>query len=290
MSIAKISSDKISQGLRLRKGERHFLLLNTSLFEDVLQELIAIDSMFTRRWFWEDTFLDEHKHRGPLLVMIEENSALLAWFVDEVAKLDKGILLISAEPMNTVLDHLHSFLEVAVSGQIVRFRIEDPRKLGGPLAALDSSGFSSLMGPIKRILFRENIADTHKWILGINHNFSSVIYSKTISWNEAETRHIHQYNLRLFLEKCTRILVTEYGFDEPTAEQATKKFAGKAVQLGFTEEKYAIEFVRLSVSYQSEMREQDVIAILENNFDQSKKLYKIKQLLKNRTVSESNYE
>ncbi len=261
-------------------------MLNTPLFEHVKSEVSEIDFASAPRWVWEDTALDEHKMKGPLLVSIEPESPLIAWFIENVSILDKGILLTSAYHITDVCHQLQLFLNVGLNGDMVRFRIEDPRRLASVISSLNNNRLAQFLGPIRRVLLRENILDSSRWIMSINSNPRRTVKETSFSFSENEVALMEKYSKRYFVRKCTRNLVLMFDLEEDHAEKLAIENSTIAIKNGFEDEQSVIEFTKLSVKYPGFTNRRDVRDILLSHITPDAKFHTIRQSLTTTTSKE----
>lgn len=286
MSIAEVQFEKIDQSLKLRDGEHHFLLLSSGLFKNVLSEVSKIDFYCNKRWLWEDTPYDEHKTEGPLLLKVDPKSKLLTQYLQQYSELDQGVLIISAASIEDVRAHLQKFLQVFIDQRAVRFRIEDPRRLAGVFTALNKDRLAYFLGPVSRVVFRENNFDQSRWMMTINKTSAEDKVLKDFSFSSAEIKTIEKYQLRYFLKKCARELEIEFSIGPEQSFELAKTYAGKAMHAGFTEEANTVEVVKAMHAYRDFNDSEDFEAILYQEIPESRKLYEIRQYVHSKDIRE----
>ncbi len=154
-------------------------LKSFGVIEDVTTAIAQLDSFTSMNFVWDTTFLQKHVSKGPLLVALEHDSPLIDHYLRYWAPAQMGLLLTSTMGKHDLLVHLRSLIVVKrPNGNHARLRFHDPKKVTGAFAALSETRCSTLMGPLKQVLWHEDIGKDHRWLLAENPQPTAPIHQQ----------------------------------------------------------------------------------------------------------------
>ena len=226
MSLSELDKIEI-QNESLSSSLTKFLLLDTEIIEDddypapdnnadslpvardIVEIMRDIDLNTTRDWLWQDTYLNEHYERGPILVEIEPDSALIPYFWDKIYTLNAGVLITSTFTREQVLEHLKSILTVRLpSNSEAQLKLQYPLKHVGVFSALNDLRLSSLLGPIKNIYWTENCGPKSRYYK-ITNPAEHAPKNKApnwFQWSDKEIELINAYDLQYFKQSISNTI------------------------------------------------------------------------------------
>lgn len=137
---------------------------NTPEEHTIADTVRSLDFTSTQRWVWRETEYHDYDTRGPMLVQYGPGSTLASTFVDVWSPAGGAVLLVTPEPIETVLAHLREILFVHMpDGKKARFRLQETVALASVLRALAPHRAGTLLGPVQELLWRENLGPDHQW-------------------------------------------------------------------------------------------------------------------------------
>ncbi len=217
----------------------HFLLLDSWKLADYvncdqsedsfdpkfeLTEIISgLDPFTSTSLVWEHTFLEKHARVGPLLVELEHDSPLIEHYTENWAPAHLGLLLTSPMSKRDLLVHFRSLVVVNLpDGNQARLRFQDPKKVTAAFAALTETRCSSLMGPLKQVVWREDIGKDHRWLLAENHQPLAPVHqeSRWFQFCKKEMEIINQFNQHHLVNNLVKEIISI--IDEKKIRQETQ--------------------------------------------------------------------
>ncbi len=134
---------------RVEEQPHFFLLLDGGLESDLASIVAAEDWRTWHTWVYAQTEYAAQQSAGPLLVQAQQGSPLLSAVVEPWAPLHWGGVLLSAQPFESVLQHVRTLRHATLpDGQQHLFRPHDPRALRGLVDGMDGPALDALIGPI----------------------------------------------------------------------------------------------------------------------------------------------
>ena len=227
MSLTELDKNE-AQDESLSSSYTKFLLLDTELIEDddyptpdnfadsmpIARDIVDIlrdtDLNTTRDWLWQDTYLNEHYERGPILVEIEQDSALIPHFWDKFSSINAGVLITSSFERAQVLDHLKSILTVKLpNNSEAQLKLQYPVKHVGLFEALNDLRLSSFLGPIKNIFFTENCGPKSRYFKVTNpaEHKPKNKSPNWFKWSDDEINQINNHGQQFFKQSIHNTIV-----------------------------------------------------------------------------------
>lgn len=261
--------------------ERYHLLIDASLFENLIADICNVNAFCTKRWLWEGTLLDEHKASGPLLVRFDTcDDPLLDFFISGKDVSDRAIFFISGSSLEEIMEHLRNRLFAFLpDGSKAMIRIFDPRKLSGVINSLSLDKLEYLFRPLGKLLWREHCFDiTRNLVLHIVDTNDKSILSE-LSINEKELESIDKHSIKRFIQTMARMLVAKHSVEEEKAEEIAIRYSRKAYSYNIDTEKDIEEYISISIENHDLMNSPMMDSILSQDETSRKKIILMKNYI-----------
>ncbi len=238
------------------KSNQLFLFLDSDYFENSVDEVKAIEFQVTIALLWENSPLwDEYKYDGPIIVQLNENSQLIAYFIENWAEENTGIILQSSEKLEGVFEHLQSLIFTAEPDDtLTRLRLYEPRKLRGIVEAMqEDKDLENLMGPIETFIWQENCGQEITWLSTKNpkphpakHDISDEHW---FAFSKKQNDIIAQNEVRYFFRNLAWQLSEDFELEIDDAQKQSETLTREARTMGFMENDDMETYVRLRMQY-----------------------------------------
>ena len=129
----------------------------------VLDLVKEFDSFAHTAWVWRDTSLDDHFDRGPLLVDVTQQPALLQHAITHWAPIGGALVIGSQAELGDVSSHLKGQITLTLPDHGQAILDIRPHHLSAWLEALDEDNRHAWLGPISTLLWRANWGPVHDW-------------------------------------------------------------------------------------------------------------------------------
>ncbi len=283
MDLTKLNDTQRNLSMTLLPGYR-YLLLETDLINKPYDKVSAIDFFTTKEWLWNNTFLEQHQEDGPLLVNMEEDSALIPHYLSTWAIKNAAIMLFSPFELDTVMAHLQSIILIMMpDGNQARLRLHEPRKLAGILGALDSETQSSLMGPIEHIIWLENCGQDQSWYQADN-KMPHLPVNTGLRWfcfNETQIQSFNRFEESWFIRNLAWKIAEQHNLEINTAQTETEALCKQALKDGFRAEQDITDYCHLQIQHSDKLNTGHCSILLkEQSIPPHARLVRVQRLLR----------
>lgn len=270
-----------------KKTDQLFLFLDSDYFEDSISEVKAVEPHINIELLWDNNPLwDEYKYDGPIIVQLNENSNLIAHFIEHWAKENRGVIIQSSYKAEDIFNHLQSLTFTAEPDDtLTRLRLYEPRKLRGIMDAMqENEPLESLMGPIEKFIWQENCGEESTWLTTKNpkphpakHDISDEHW---FAFSKPQNDIIAQNEVRYFFRNLAWQLSEDFELEINDAQKQSETLTREARTMGFMRNDDMESYVRLRMQYGDFRNKQTVKKHLHNaNDNPGGRLTKIKVFL-----------
>lgn len=287
MRTKEIETSDISDYIR-RDAESLYLLLETEFFEDAWSDVCDIDFGTVKRWLWSDTFLDQHETDGPLLVEVNNNSALISHYIEHWSTENSAIVIKTPYSMELLIQHLQSLILIMLpDGTHAKMRLQEPRKLAGILNSLQKdTDYESLMGPIKEIIWCENCGKQTRWLGAMNDKMQEPKHTKEdMFWFQFQQEYIDKINTNealYFIHQLASKVSEKFDIDMKEAIDKTHEYTKEARQSGFLQDNEMEHYVNLRMDFGDFRNNETAKSLLiDKNYEPGGRLQKVRIHLEN---------